>query len=77
MRSGFLKLHLWDFIKGLIVAILTGIMTFLSTYLQTGTEVNENLWAKVGIAGLISLLAYLLKNLFTNNKDQFLTKDKK
>lgn len=73
MKSGFLKLSVKDFIKGLVVAILTAIGTYLSSELTGDADVTIK---KIGIASFIALIAYLVKNFFTNNKDQLLTSDK-
>jgi len=67
MKSKLFKLHLNDFFKGLILAIITGVLTFL-TELQS-PEID---WKKLAIASAIALLSYLVKNLFTNSKDQLL-----
>jgi uncharacterized membrane protein len=75
--SNFLRLKTKDFIKGTVVSILTAIGTFLYAELQKGTEVNKELFERVGIAALISFLAYIVKNLFTNNSDELFTIDKK
>lgn len=73
MKSKFFSLSFKDFIKGSVVAILTGIMTAL-TGLVNPDEID---FKKVLISAVIALLAYLIKNLFTNNKDEFLKTDKK
>ena len=73
MKSKFLNLNLKDFLKGLLIAILTGIGNYLAIKFNTGTELKLS---QIGLAALIAFIAYLTKNLFTNNKDEFLTKDK-
>jgi hypothetical protein len=73
MKSKFFTLSFRDFLKGSIVAILTGIITAL-TAIVSPDEIDMK---RVLFSALIGLLSYLVKNLFTNNKDQFLTFDKK
>jgi len=68
MRSKLFSLKTKDFIKGSIVAILTGIGTILASELQTGTITFKKVW----MACLIAFIAYLTKNLFTNHNDEFL-----
>ena len=74
MRSKFLNLNLKDFLKGLLIAILTGIGNYLAVKFQSGTELKLS---QIGLAALIAFIAYMSKNLFTNNKDQFLSADRK
>lgn len=74
MRSEFLKLNLRDFFKGLIVAILTAVLTFLQTIV-----VDPSLYSfkaviiKCGWVALAAIIAYLLKNLITNSNGEILT----
>jgi hypothetical protein len=68
MKSKFFSLTLKDFIKGSVVAIITGILTALSGII-TPDDID---FKKIGIAAIISFLAYLTKNLFTNSNDKFL-----
>jgi hypothetical protein len=70
MSSNMLWLNTKDFVKGAIVAILTGIGTILTSELQTGTISLK----KVGIAALVAFLAYLTKNLLTDHNDKFIGK---
>lgn len=62
-----------DFLKGFIMAVLTVIVAGLYTSLSatpphfpTGAE-----WATLGLTGLGSGVAYLLKNFFTNSNGTF------
>lgn len=66
-KSKFFSLSLQDFIKGSIVSILTGIMTALTP---------EVTFKKVLLSAVITLLAYLIKNLFTNSNDEILKNEK-
>ena len=76
MKAKFMSLGVKDFFKGLIVAVFSALITFLIEALQTGSEIDLNLLKRAGIASLIAFLSYILKNLFTNSKDQFLTVEK-
>jgi hypothetical protein len=77
MRSKLFTLYKRDFFKGMVVAVITAIMTFLVDALQSGAVVDLTLLKRVGIAALIGFLSYLLKNLFTNSQGQILTPDPK
>ncbi len=76
MKAKFFSLKTHDFIKGLIVAVITAILTFLIDSLQSGVSIDLALVKKVGVTALIAGLSYLLKNLFTNSKEQFMTPEK-
>lgn len=74
MKSSFLTLGTKDFIKGLVVAVLTSVITIIYTSLQAG--VLEFDWKLIASTGLSSALAYILKNLVTNSNDELLKKEK-
>lgn len=74
--SKFLKLNVRDFVKGLIVAILTGILTFLTDALARGEQINIDFLKRVGLSAAIAFIAYLIKNIFTNSTDKILTTEK-
>jgi len=63
------KLGTRDFLKGMVIAILTGIGTALT--------IPEPTLKSVGIASLVGLISYLTKNLFTNSKDEILKSEPK
>jgi len=73
MRSKLFKLNAKDFIKGLIVAVLTAVITFAYEAIQTGELFSMVTLKKMGMVALGALLAYLIKNLLTNSQDQPLT----
>ena len=74
MQSSFLSLNTKDFIKGLVVAVLTSVITIIYTSLQAGSlEFN---WKLIASTGLSSALAYILKNLVTNSDDEMMKKEK-
>lgn len=77
MRSKFLALNLKDFFKGLIVAILTAVITFVYSALEAGTLFEAGVLKKIGLIALATLLSYLLKNLFTNSQGEVLTVEPK
>ena len=73
MNSSLFTLGTKDFIKGLILAVLTAVITVLYNTVQAGTLVID--WKSVSIAALSAALAYFTKNLLTNSQDQFLKKE--
>lgn len=73
MRSEFLKLNLRDFFKGLIVTVIS---TLLSTIisLASGTDLfSKQTLLVLASTAVSSIAAYLLKNLFTNSQGEILT----
>lgn len=73
MKAKFLRLNARDFFKGMIIAIIAAVITFLTNELQAGTTIDLK---RIGITALIAFLSYLVKNLFTNSKDEILTPEK-
>jgi hypothetical protein len=66
-----------DLIKGLIVAIITAVLTFIINELQAGTVLDAALYKRMGITAAIAFLSYILKNFLTNSKDEFATPEPK
>jgi uncharacterized membrane protein len=77
--SAFLSLNISDLLKGFIVAFTSAIITGLYTYASSvpPTVPSAEQLKTIAMVGFASALAYILKNLFTNSKDQFMTKEKK
>lgn len=73
MKSSIFTLNKSDFLKGLIIAILTSIVTIVYNTIQTGSLVFD--WKAISTAAASSALAYILKNLLTNSNDEFLKKE--
>jgi uncharacterized MnhB-related membrane protein len=72
MKSGFAKLNIEDFFKGLIVAVLSALVTFLYNTMESG-EVVLN-WKMIGTTSLTAALAYIIKNYLSNDEGKFLKK---
>jgi hypothetical protein len=72
MNSGFLTLNTQDFIKGLIVAVLMSALQIVYATLSSGTFTFD--WMAILQAGVTAGVAYLMKNLFTNQEGQFAKK---
>ena len=73
MNSSLLTLNSRDWIKGLVVAVITAIITVVYNTIQAGALVLD--WKAISIAGISAALAYITKNLLTNSQDQLLTKE--
>lgn len=73
MNSTLFTLDNKDFIKGLLVAILSSVITILYNTIQSGSLTFD--WKAIGTMALTSALGYILKNLLTNSTGEFLKKD--
>jgi len=65
MQSSLFRLNWHDLLKGLVIAILTPILVLIQAYFATGKlDIELDSILAVGLSGLI---AYLIKNFFTDN----------
>lgn len=76
MKSEFLKLNLKDLGKGLLVAVLTAVITYLYEVIQTGDFTAINLKQLLLIAAGAGI-AYLFKNFITNSDGEVAKKERK
>lgn len=72
--STLLNLNIQDLAKGLIVTMLTSVLTIAYQTVSAGSLTFD--WKAIGLAAITSGLAYLMKNLLTNSEGQFLGKEK-
>jgi hypothetical protein len=72
MKSRLFKLNGRDFFKGLLVAVVTALLSGIYNIIQSGGEITVK---SVIIPGVLAMISYLLKNLFTNSSDEMLTPD--
>ena len=73
MNSTFLNLNTTDFIKGLIMAVLSTVITIVYQTVEAGSLVFD--WKSIGTMALTTALAYIMKNLFTNSAGKFFGKE--
>lgn len=73
MKSAFARLNVQDFFKGLVVAVLSAVVTFLYNTMESGEVVLD--WKAIGTASLTAALAYIIKNYLTNSDGNFLKKE--
>ena len=74
MNSSFLTLNTTDFLKGLIMAVLSSVITVVYQTVEAGSLVFD--WTAIGTMALTTALAYIMKNLFTNSAGKFFGKEK-
>ena len=70
MKSKFLTLNWKDFSRGLLIAVLTAVLTGVINLLDTGAVFTWLTLKPVLIAGVSAALSYLLKCLATNSRDR-------
>lgn len=75
MKSKLFKLHIKDGIKGLLLAVITAILTGMYQIVQTGAMITSESFKPVLIASFGAAIAYVLKNWLTNSNDEFLKKE--
>jgi hypothetical protein len=63
-----------DFIKGLLMAVLSTVITIAYQTVEAGSLVFD--WKTIGTMALTSALAYIMKNLLTNSQVQLFKKEK-
>lgn len=65
MKSTLWTLNTRDFIKGLVMAVLVPVFVIIQQSLSAGDLVFN--WKAIGIAALSAFIAYIIKNLFTDD----------
>lgn len=68
--SSYMSLNSVDYIKGLIMAVLTAVITVIYTSIQAGSIVFD--WKVIAMSALSAALAYITKNLLTNSQNKML-----
>jgi len=75
MNSTFLTLNSSDFLKGLIMAVLSTVITVVYQTVEAGSLIFD--WKSIGTMALTTALAYIMKNLFTNSAGKLFAKEQK
>jgi hypothetical protein len=65
--SEYFRLNWYDFSKGMIVSVITAIITALYKISEEGRFPNGSDLETVAKVALAALLSYLVKNLFTDS----------
>ena len=73
MNSPFLNLNTSDFLKGLLMAVLSSVITVVYQTVEAGSLIFD--WKAIGTMALTAALAYIMKNLFTNSAGKFFAKE--
>jgi hypothetical protein len=73
MNSPIFTLNTSDFLKGLIMAVLSTVITVVYQTVEAGSLVFD--WKAIGTMALTTALAYIMKNLFTNSTGKLFAKE--
>lgn len=74
MNSSFLNIDLKDLGKGLIVAVLTSVLTIVYNTVEAGSLTFD--WKLIATTAITTGLGYLLKNLLTNSQGETFKSEK-
>jgi hypothetical protein len=74
MNSPIFTLNTSDFLKGLIMAVLSSVITVVYQTVEAGSLVFD--WKAIGTMAVTAALAYIMKNLFTNSTGKFFGREK-
>jgi hypothetical protein len=74
MNSNFFNLNWSDLVKGFVMAVLTALLTSVYQVIQSGALPTLAQLKVSGLAALVAGIAYLIKNLLSNDSGQFLKK---
>ena len=73
MMSNFLNLNYKDLLKGLFITVLTTILGWVYTIIQTGLLPTLDNLKTIWLAGLGAGISYLIKNLLSSSKWELFT----
>ena len=74
-KSKFLSLTAIDFIKGLILSVLSVVVSAIYEITQTGNMPTMQQWNSIATMAFCAFISYLIKNIFTNSNDKFLKRE--
>ncbi len=75
MKSKFLTLDRKDFLRGILIAFLTAVISGTIELLDSGIVFTWISIKPILIAGVSAALSYLLKCLMTNSQDQMFKRE--
>lgn len=75
--SNFLKINWADVGKGLLLAVLSSVISGIYTIIDKGAFPTLEDFKVIGLIALGTALSYLLKNVFTNSDGKIMTPENK
>jgi hypothetical protein len=73
MKNGVLKLGMADFAKGLLVAVIVGVLTYLAQVMNVpGFAFTRDVFNECFKFAVVSGIGYLIKNFLSDDKGNVL-----
>jgi hypothetical protein len=70
MKSTYLSVNIADLIKGATVAAGTVMLSLISSMIESGAFITDAQLIMAVKTGVLAAMSYLIKNVFTNSKDE-------
>lgn len=70
MKSTYLTINIADLIKGATVAAGTVMLSLISSMIESGAFITDAQLIMAVKTGVLAAISYLIKNVFTNSKDE-------
>lgn len=70
MKSTYLTINIADLIKGATVAAGTVMLSLISSMIESGAFITDAQLIIAVKTGVLAAISYLIKNVFTNSKDE-------
>ncbi len=77
MKSTYLTINIGDLVKGAAVAAGTVMLSLMSTMIESGALMTDAQLMTSVKAGILAAVSYLIKNVFTNSKDEMFKSESK
>lgn len=70
MKSTYLTINVSDLIKGATVAAGTVMLSLIGSMIESGAFITDAQLTMAVKTGVLAAISYLIKNVFTNSKDE-------
>lgn len=70
MKSTYLTINVSDLIKGATVAAGTVMLSLIGSMIESGAFITDAQLIMAVKTGVLAAVSYLIKNVFTNSKDE-------
>ena len=70
MKSAYLTINIADLVKGATVAAGTVMLSLIGSMIESGAFITDTQLIIAVKTGVLAAVSYLIKNVFTNSKDE-------
>lgn len=70
MKSQYLTINALDLIKGATVAAGTVMLSLIGSMIESGAFITDEQLVIAVKTGVLAAISYIIKNVFTNSKDE-------